>query len=443
MKKQKSTITLLLASVLLIVNNLNAQQWSNNGTHIYNTNAGNVGIGISASTPASCKLDVRSTASISGLSSNGIFRIGAPNGQNLVFDRDEVQCRNNGNAANLLMNRFGGKVGIGVGNPDAILHVSNTTEAKTAYFENDWSNTNYPKYGVYCKATATGTDHKIGLYAEAEDNGNDDAIGVKGFAKGSNATSNGGDNYGVYGVADNGLNTNSYGVYGKATGQSGTNAYGVYGTASGGTKNWAGYFLGDGYFRDIVGIGTSSPEARLHVKANGTGERLFQVEKGNATKFMVAENGGATIGYGSTVNPPADGLMIKDTVIVGILNGASGYLMSVNGKVICEELRVLNSNNWPDYVFDSSYELLSLDEVEKHINANKHLPGIPSASEIEKNGMALGEMQKKLMEKVEELTLYVIQLNYQNYMLKKQLNEKSESTRKSIEFLQNQIESLK
>jgi hypothetical protein len=63
---------------------------------------------------------------------------------------------------------------------------------------------------------------------------------------------------------------------------------------------------------------------------------------------------------------------------------------------------------WPDFVFDSSYHLLSLEEVEKFIIENHHLPGIPSASTVEEEGVCLGDVQSKLLQKIEELTLYCI-----------------------------------
>jgi hypothetical protein len=88
---------------------------------------------------------------------------------------------------------------------------------------------------------------------------------------------------------------------------------------------------------------------------------------------------------------------------------ATGYALSVNGKIMCEELRVQLSESWPDYVFADNYTLPSLKIVESFIQANRHLPNIPSAKEIEKEGLGVGDMQKRMMEKIEELTLYIIQ----------------------------------
>lgn len=88
---------------------------------------------------------------------------------------------------------------------------------------------------------------------------------------------------------------------------------------------------------------------------------------------------------------------------------ATGYALSVNGKIICEEVKVQLSESWPDYVFSDGYPLMPLRRVESFINQNHHLPGIPNASQIEKEGLSIGQMQKKMMEKIEELTLYIIQ----------------------------------
>jgi hypothetical protein len=67
--------------------------------------------------------------------------------------------------------------------------------------------------------------------------------------------------------------------------------------------------------------------------------------------------------------------------------------------------------NWPDYVFSDSYRLMPLDELEAHLKAEHHLPGIASAAEVERDGALVGETQRKLLEKIEELTLYIIDQN--------------------------------
>ena len=106
---------------------------------------------------------------------------------------------------------------------------------------------------------------------------------------------------------------------------------------------------------------------------------------------------------------------------VGTTNVPTGYRMSVAGKVIAEELRVQLQGAWPDYVFKENYQLLPLNELEEAIETNGHLPGIPAAAEIEANGLDVGDMQKRMVEKIEELTLYVIQLDQENNKLKERL----------------------
>jgi len=84
--------------------------------------------------------------------------------------------------------------------------------------------------------------------------------------------------------------------------------------------------------------------------------------------------------------------------------------LAVNGNIHAKEVKV-DLSSWPDYVFKKEYELLSLEELEKYIKNQKHLPNIPSANKVLKEGIKLGEMNKKLLEKIEELTLHIIQQN--------------------------------
>jgi len=109
------------------------------------------------------------------------------------------------------------------------------------------------------------------------------------------------------------------------------------------------------------------------------------------------------------------------SVGIGSVNTGS-FKLAVDGMVGSREFKVTLNNPWPDYVFDNKYELMPLNEVENFINQNKHLPGIPSAKEINENkGYELGEMQIKILEKIEELTLYILQLKAENKELKQKI----------------------
>lgn len=94
---------------------------------------------------------------------------------------------------------------------------------------------------------------------------------------------------------------------------------------------------------------------------------------------------------------------------------------AVNGDILAKSIRVNTSSTyWPDYVFSFDYELMSLKDLENYITENKHLPGIISAEEVDEQGdVDLGEMNTKLLEKIEELTLYIIDLQKQIDKLKK------------------------
>ena len=110
-----------------------------------------------------------------------------------------------------------------------------------------------------------------------------------------------------------------------------------------------------------------------------------------------------------------------------------GYMLAIDGKAIAEEIKVQLSENWafPDYVFEKDYELRDLARVEDYIEKNGHLPDIPSAEEVKENdGIDIGEMNLKLLRKIEELTLYLIDQNKEIQKLKLQNSEIEEKLKK-------------
>jgi hypothetical protein len=100
------------------------------------------------------------------------------------------------------------------------------------------------------------------------------------------------------------------------------------------------------------------------------------------------------------------GLVITTPGNVGIGTAAPTHKLSVNGAIRAKE--VIVDTSWSDYVFDETYQLQPLADVESHIKATRHLPGVPSASEVAEKGVSVGEMQAILLAKIEELTLHVI-----------------------------------
>jgi hypothetical protein len=106
---------------------------------------------------------------------------------------------------------------------------------------------------------------------------------------------------------------------------------------------------------------------------------------------------------------------------IGTTNTAN-YKLAVEGTIGAREVTV-NTDTWSDFVFQDDYKLQSLSEVESFIKDNKHLPDIPSEAEVKENGVSLGEMDAKLLQKIEELTLYVIEINKRTKKLESENKE--------------------
>jgi len=180
-----------------------------------------------------------------------------------------------------------------------------------------------------------------------------------------------------------------------------------------------------------VGIGTSpgfrlDVNGRMRLRHNGITSGVWFNNSANVATSFVGQYSDTKFGiYGPTgwqfAVDASDGTVYCGTPNLDAenLTKAAGYRLRVYGKVIAEEVRVQVKAAWPDYVFKKNYQLKSLGEVEEYIAANNHLPNVPAAAEVEKSGIALGEMQTKMMEKIEELTLYIIGLQKQIDFLKK------------------------
>ena len=109
---------------------------------------------------------------------------------------------------------------------------------------------------------------------------------------------------------------------------------------------------------------------------------------------------------------------------VGIgIQDTKTYKLAVNGSAVFKKVVVNNNNPWPDYVFDSSYQLASLRQVEQFIQQNKHLPNVPSGEDVKRDGLDLGDQQAVLLRKIEEMTLYIIDQNKQLETQKRVIEE--------------------
>lgn len=117
-------------------------------------------------------------------------------------------------------------------------------------------------------------------------------------------------------------------------------------------------------------------------------------------------------------------MVVKNTgeVLIGTDTVPEGYMFAVNGKAIATEMEVKLYSDWPDYVFGEDYKLLPLQELKQTIEEHGHLPGMPSADDVKQKGINLGEMDAMLLQKIEELTLYMLQLQQQNEELQRKVN---------------------
>lgn len=205
---------------------------------------------------------------------------------------------------------------------------------------------------------------------------------------------------------------------------------------------------GGGYFSENVGIGTANPavNSRLHLYHSSSSTWL-NIDKPNSSVEggVIFSKTSSPIFYFWTDNSDDDALKIETTGLTGENDGAPRmefpkvnkniYMvesggnvgvgttspnerLTVNGTIYGKEVKVDLSVPGPDYVFDEHYNLVSLDEIKAYIEKNKHLPEVPSAKEMEANGIRLSEMNMILLKKVEELTLHIIELKEEVEKLK-------------------------
>lgn len=193
-----------------------------------------------------------------------------------------------------------------------------------------------------------------------------------------------------------------------------------------------------------VGIGVAVPEAKLDVKGavkvgDGNWGALTIDGKGKNDWLLNAHNGGEFFFIRTQTDTGVESSnhvmsFMRSTGNVGIGTTTTGsHKLAVEGSIGAREIKV-EASSWSDFVFEKEYKLPTLKEVENHIKEKGHLKDIPSAKEVEKNGFYLGEMDAKLLQKIEELTLYTIQQE-------KKLQSQDEKI-KSLETQNNRIEKL-
>lgn len=185
------------------------------------------------------------------------------------------------------------------------------------------------------------------------------------------------------------------------------------------------------YIKPSVGVGTgglfSGGRKGLSAIANSEsspfGCTAMDAQATGTSSVKIAVRGEATGGGTNWAGFfPAGNVFIADDLRLGTSasGGVPGYKLAVDGKIIAEEVRIQLSEDWPDYVFQPDYPLLPLDQLKLEIAALGRLPGMPTAHQVASEGILLGDMQRQMMEKIEELTLHMIQLHERINFLEKE-----------------------
>ncbi len=186
---------------------------------------------------------------------------------------------------------------------------------------------------------------------------------------------------------------------------------------------WDGSALVTGSIFDNgnIGVGTATPSSKFHVFTQSAGVGLFEsnttqaylkilTNEGTNNRVAICNRPGGrlslfTAGGGDVLNITRDG-----NVGIGTTVPPVGHKLAVNGSIKAKQV-VVETTGWSDFVFEKNYKLIPLEKLEESIEKNGHLPDIPSAKEVAEKGINIGEIQAKLLQKIEELTLHMIEQN--------------------------------
>lgn len=176
--------------------------------------------------------------------------------------------------------------------------------------------------------------------------------------------------------------------------------------------------------------GTTSTNLFINNSANPVDQKIWSISNiGGDFKIFTEKDDFSAIEEGFIIKR-GNGISISQVIFpngnIGIgTNNPDLWKLAVNGKIRAKEIKV--ETGWSDFVFFEDYELPTLEEVENHIKEKGHLKNIPSAKEVAENGIFLGQMDSKLLQKIEELTLYTIQQQ-------KEIEELKLQNQKLLEF---------
>lgn len=176
-----------------------------------------------------------------------------------------------------------------------------------------------------------------------------------------------------------------------------------------------GYSLGEYLLSSkIQAVVTSvnSADVKSDIKFFTGGQNLLE-------RISISSSGNIIIKNSNLSVQDSNLLLVNGKMAIGTEKIVGNHKLYVNGSIICTKIKISYFENWPDYVFNNDYLLMDLDTLQKYIYDNKHLPNVPSNSKIVKDGLDLGEIQKIMMEKIEEMYLYILDLKHEIDILKK------------------------
>ncbi|WP_143307492.1 hypothetical protein [Chitinophaga vietnamensis] len=314
---------------------------------------GKIGIGTDSPT---AQLDVRGDFSLGVLSSTGgqAYSIGFTRSGAQLYGTAGTGLQMGGSISNADLTILpNGNIGVGITSPGARLHIVN----------------NVQQIQLGTGTCTSGYSLMVGA--------NDDGVN---FSNNSNAR----------GFNFSNINGNLFNV--SAAGNMGLGK-----TASDLKLDVNGVFRSNG----MVGLFGPGTAAELST----TTKRGLYVDNGTNTAWdlLTLQNGSGTL---MKINGAGN-------VSIGT-NNSRGYKLAVEGTVGARRVKV-SQENWADYVFHPDYKFPTIEEMEQYVVKEHHLPGVPSAEEVKNNGIDLGDMNKVLLQKIEELSLYII-------LLKKQLD---------------------
>ena len=312
--------------------------------------------------------------------------------------------------------------------------ISNTASGYQALFSNTTGNFN----------TANGT---LALYSNTTGDGNT-ANGNEALTSnttGINNTANGGGSLRINTTGYNNTASGAGALMGNTTGSFNT-ANGLFALVNNitGNNNTANGYLAlvqnntgsnNVVLGDSAGYssqGSGNLYLGSHAGANETGSNKMYIGNNEANTLIYGDFASKQILMGL---PYTTGYTFKGNRTLNVVHG-----------VLTDSVRVMLSSDWADFVFDDSYTLMPLEKLGVFIQNNKHLPGIPSATEVAANGIELGEMNAKLLQKIEELTLYALQQqkkNEEQQNKNEELQQQNERMQKRFDEQQKQIDELK